>query len=521
MQLIILLVTLLAGALLAAYVARRRQSTVYLLLKAQWGRKKEQRRDIDRVGSFFRYQAHTGYIVDDQTARDLDIDELFARIDHTSSRVGQQALYDRLRHPPATEKEINAFDVRVRAFAEDEPRRLQTQRHLRTLDRPDDYHIVDFLFFRFPPDPSWVKYLWVLQAALLMSVAAIIWTRAAVIPAMILCALNFVLHYKTKQRFHSFYVALGRIGTLYTAARKLAAPPEAIARCKHLMSQLWLFNLNSLFYSEMTLPIGVLIELVKIITLAEVRATYGVCRQFDKYREDLKALYTYVGEIDAAISVASYRASEQTWCTPAPAEKMRLQQVRHPLIDACVPNDITTGRSLFINGTNMSGKTTFIRTVGINVILARAISTCLAQQAELQAYDVYSSIRIADDTTGGVSYYFQELLRLREFVGKPGRPLFLIDEILNGTNIYDRTRIAGSVLSYLEAQAQVMVTSHDVDLAARLKDQFDFYYFTETVNSTGLQFDYHMRPGLSTDRNAVKLLTVLDFPGKIVDGAAD
>jgi hypothetical protein len=416
---------------------------------------------------------------------------------------------------------VRDFETRVAAFSEDEPHRLACQAQLKTLGRPDDYHIVDFLFFHFPGEPAWVKYLWLLQAALVVSVAAIAITKAAVIPVMLLCALNFGLHYKTKQRFHSFYVALGRIGSLYAVARRLATDTAAVTRCKRLISSLWLFNLNSLFYSEMTLPIGVLIELLKIVTLAEVRATYSVCQKFDTYREDLKELYTHVGDLDAAISVASYRAASPIWCAPIWSNDIHISQIRHPLIDGCVPNDIHAGRSVFINGTNMSGKTTFIRTIGINAIMARAIGTCHAQRACLPITDVYSSIRIADDTTGGVSYYFQELLRLREFVDKPGRPLFLIDEILNGTNIYDRTRIAGSVLSYLAAQAQVMVTSHDVDLAGRLQDQYDFYYFTETVGSTGLEFDYHIRSGLSTDRNAVKLLTVLDFPAKIVADASE
>jgi DNA mismatch repair ATPase MutS len=330
-------------------------------------------------------------------------------------------------------------------------------------------------------------------------------------------------------------VALGRIGTLYTVAKKIArseAPDkEAILRilkkCKRVIRKFWVFDLNNLYYSEMTKPIGVAIELIKIATLMEVKATYRVCNEFNHYRDDLLQVYIYIGRLDAAISVGSYRRSLPYWCTPGLHTKrnyLKFEDVYHPLLKNGIANNLcnTGERSLFINGTNMSGKTTFMRTIGVNVLLARSIRTCLAKQAELSLLNVYSSIRIEDDVESGISYYFQELLRLREFVQTADQSkddsLFLIDEILKGTNIYDRTKIARSILSYLTSpvHSMVIVTSHDIDLANQLRDIFDFYYFTETVNDTGMQFDYKIRKGLSTERNAVKLLSMLDFPKEII-----
>jgi DNA mismatch repair ATPase MutS len=174
----------------------------------------------------------------------------------------------------------------------------------------------------------------------------------------------------------------------------------------------------------------------------------------------------------------------------------------------------------------MSGKTTFIRTIGINALLATTIYTCTSTKAVLPFYNIYSVIKIEDDIETGVSYYFEELLRLKELVEISNADekqcnLFLIDEILKGTNIHDRTRIAKSILNYLTGSNRnmIMVTSHDIDLAAQLKDEFDFYYFKENIYEKDLEFDYKIYKGLSTKSNAVNLLKILDFPEKIIMGS--
>ena len=492
-----------------------------------------------RISALFHYnlrQAAGRYYVDDQTAKDLDLEDIFAEIDHTNSRIGEQVLYNMLRLPAGSVDELASFDQFVKQVTGDEENRIACQKQLSKMKHTQDYHIVDFLFFDIPPNPSWVRRLWLLQCFFYLAVATSFFYPLAVVLIMAIFCVNFVIHYRTKNKFHSFYVALGRIGTLYTVSQKLLkldVPAgqdivAAVKKCRKIIKKFWVFDLNNLYYSEMTKPFGVAIELIKIATLLEVKATYKICRRFSGYRGDLLKIYHFVGTTDAAISVGSFRKSLPYYCIPEIQSRPKyiaLEEVYHPLIKNGVANSLCTGsgRSLFINGTNMSGKTTFIRTLGINMILARSIRTCLARHASISPFDVYTSIRIEDDVEAGISYYFQELLRLKEFVQTAGQSgentLFLIDEILKGTNIYDRTRIAKSILSFLTRSPHVlaMVTSHDIDLAAQLQGMFDFYFFTETVNDNDLKFDYKIRQGLSTERNAVKLLSLLDFPKEIIE----
>ena len=170
----------------------------------------------------------------------------------------------------------------------------------------------------------------------------------------------------------------------------------------------------------------------------------------------------------------------------------------------------------------MSGKTSFIRTIGINVLLSRAIATCLATSGTMSFFDVYTSIRINDDINKGYSYFFEELLQLKKIIEKNENEekhnLILIDEILKGTNIHDRKKIAKLLLMYLSKNKNnlVFVSSHDIDLASELLSNFSFYNFQENVTETDIHFDYKIREGISQQTNATRLLQMLHFPEAIL-----
>lgn len=191
----------------------------------------------------------------------------------------------------------------------------------------------------------------------------------------------------------------------------------------------------------------------------------------------------------------------------------------HPLIPIKkqVRNDFSlpSGISL-ITGSNMSGKTTLLRTVGINAVLAYAGTYCCADKLELGFMQIGSSMRIADDLSGGVSTFYAELIRIEKIIRKSreGKPLlFLIDEIFRGTNSRDRTDGAKIVLRNLSEPWIVgLMSTHDYELCSE-ENQKGFsiinYHFSEHYDEEGIHFDYVLSEGISTSTNARFLMKLI------------
>lgn len=196
-------------------------------------------------------------------------------------------------------------------------------------------------------------------------------------------------------------------------------------------------------------------------------------------------------------------------CTKEQEPYINMQKGYHPLLNQrkTVPNSIQLDASpRVITGSNMSGKTTFLRTIGINAILAYAGAPVCAEYMEISVMRPFTSMRITDDVNQGISTFYAEILRIKEMVeysSKQRSMLCLIDEIFKGTNSADRIVGAEAVIRKLTKPHIIcMISTHDFELC-RLADN---YHFEEYYNSEGIQFDYRLRKGMCKTTNALHLL---------------
>jgi DNA mismatch repair ATPase MutS len=209
-----------------------------------------------------------------------------------------------------------------------------------------------------------------------------------------------------------------------------------------------------------------------------------------------------------------------------PAKKeIVAKNIYHPLIKNCVKNDLTIkNKSILITGSNMSGKSTFLRTFTINSILAQTIYTCFADEYISPIVKQFSSIRIDDSLFEGKSYYFQEVNIMSSLLAEvdlPHQNLFILDEVFKGTNTVERIAAAKAILSYLNRNNNIVVVStHDIELADMLAHEYDLYHFTETIENNKLHFDHLIKPGQVTTRNAIKLLELSNYPADIITEAS-
>jgi ABC-type multidrug transport system fused ATPase/permease subunit len=233
-----------------------------------------------------------------------------------------------------------------------------------------------------------------------------------------------------------------------------------------------------------------------------------------------------LGELDALSLLATMQRDNPEWAVPEidPSPIVDGVALGHPLIPdhKRVANDIAVGPPgsfALITGSNMSGKSTLLRSIGLNVVLAQAGGCVCARRFRLPECDLQTSIRVQDSLERGLSYFMAALARLKGVVDaaeheRPGRTLlFLLDEILQGTNSAERSIAVRAVTRHLlEAGAIGAMTTHDLGLAEEepIKSAATLLHFAETIEPDGtMRFDYALKPGLATSRNALRLMQMI------------
>jgi DNA mismatch repair ATPase MutS len=231
-----------------------------------------------------------------------------------------------------------------------------------------------------------------------------------------------------------------------------------------------------------------------------------------------------IGEVEGLSSLAAFAHDhpEHTWPTLSETPAFRAKGLGHPLIEpgALVRNDVALrgpGTALLVTGSNMSGKSTLLRSMGINAVLAMAGAPVVASELVTSAFELRTSMWARDSLAKGVSHFYAELQKLKRVVDgiESARPLFfLLDEILQGTNSRERVIGARSVLRHLlERGALGAVSTHDIgllDLPPELDAKLDKVHFEEQVTeadgASTMSFDYRLRPGIVRSTNALRLM---------------
>ena len=233
------------------------------------------------------------------------------------------------------------------------------------------------------------------------------------------------------------------------------------------------------------------------------------------------------GEFEALCSLAGLAFERPQWHFPELEEgapRFAAEGLGHPLLapERCVPNDVRLGGAsphvLVVSGSNMSGKSTLLRSVGVAAALAQAGAPVCARRLALSPLRIGASIRIQDSLQEGASHFYAEITRIRRVMelAEAGPTLFLLDEIFHGTNSHDRGIGAEAVIEgLLERGALGLVTTHDLALAKvaeRLAPRADNVHFQDHVEEGRMIFDYRMRPGVVTRSNALALMRAVGLP---------
>ena len=492
--------------------------------------------NVDVIQRYFRKSdtQQALQVISDKTYRDLDLDEVFEVIDRTVSAVGQQYLYCVLRTLPPDAERARRQEAIIKLLEEDTTLKESVILQLARLKRYEAYRIPSLVHDAYLEKPTW---FWIVPALSLLSLACVVlvfFYPLLLVLLIILLAGNYIIHLWNKTNLFKYSETIPQLLILHQVARRLRSlspfaeqndeVKRAITSLDRLSRQALIFKWEATLQGDIGAMIDYLVEMIKALFLIEPQVLFRVLRELDTQREAVDTLFCFVGEIDVALSVASWRQSLPYYSRPTltePKKYLSGQELYHPLVERFVANSIELSEtSALLTGSNMSGKTTFIRTVGLNAWLAQTLNTACARQLTLPRLRLYSAIRISDDLMSDKSYYFEEVLTIKAMLeeSRADTPaLFLLDELFKGTNTVERIAAGQSVLTYLNhGHNLVLISTHDRELADYLRGGYDQYHFSETVEGETIRFDYTLKPGPLTTTNALRILELNDYPAEVV-----
>lgn len=522
-----------------AQISFKRNKGVDESLKESFGEIKNESFNFESIEKYFRKKDNSKsyQVLSDKTCNDLDFDELFMYLDRTNSRIGQQYYYNKLRNINIDKSQTELDEVIISELLENSELRISIQKRLAKLNHKDAFYIATLFQEEHINRPKWFYLVPFLSIASFGTLVLSFFMPSFFILLIAIFCLNFIIHYWNKNNLIQYVSSLPQLLKLNNIASHLLVNPllkklnpnlsKSIKIINEVKNRMSFFQLEAKLQGDFEIIAWFIFEQIKTLFLLEPLLLFGVLKRLDTKRNEIQDEFKFIGHIDMLISIASLRNGLDVFCIPninASDNKIIANEISHPLLFNCKTNSIEISKkSILLTGSNMSGKTTFIRAIGLNIITGLTINTCFAKSFSFPVLKIFSAIRISDDLMNNKSYYFEEVLTIKEMLSesrKNENNIFLLDEIFKGTNTIERISAGKAVLSALTKESNiVLVATHDIELTDMLSNEYELYHFSETVENKTVGFDYKLKEGKLKNRNAIRILEINDYPKEVISEA--
>lgn len=479
-----------------------------------------------------------GFFIDDITWNDLNMDEIFKSMNYTYSAAGEEYLYYTLRTPFLKEEELNRREEIIDFFRSNSDERVSCQYIMANLGRTGKYSIYDYLDYLddLGKRSNLKHYISFLTAILSIGILFISLPIGMVALVCVFSA-NILSYFKVKNEIDPYLTSFSYIFKLLDSVgkiQKLKIPvlKEELTSLKQAAAELTKFKRGSFLLmsssrmSGSSNPLEIIMDYFRMIWHLDLIQFNNMLGEVRKHISDIDEMLAIMGKIETLIAIGAFREGCRDYCIPEFSKEMLIEgeNIYHPLIKEPVKNSLSTKRGVLITGSNASGKSTFLKTIAVNHILAQTIHTCMADSYKTGIFRVCSSMSLRDDLQGGNSYYMMEikaLKRIMDELGKKDVPvLCFVDEVLRGTNTVERIAASAQILKSLSGEGCLcFAATHDIELTHLLEDEYNNCHFEEEIENNDIFFSYKIMSGRATTRNAIKLLSIMGYDEAITQKA--
>lgn len=494
-----------------------------------------------KLGSYFERHRTEGQL-DDVTWNDLGMDELFKRMNHTLSASGEEYLYHVLRTPRQDREYLERFEEIVECIGSRPDERVRLQYCMHRLGYTGKYSLYDYIDnLECLGVRNNQKHL--VTDLLFLPLTAMLWVNfsAGILGIVALAIFNIFTYFKDKNEIDPYVTSFAYVLRLMAACEELEklelpAAREELEKLGAYGKKLQPMRRGAFWImtgrrTDLTSGdiLGILLDYVRMVFHVDLIQFNRMLRILRGHVEDVDALIGTAGYLETAAAVWIFRQSlEEGWCRPEFLEEggcgIELEEGYHPLLKHPVKNSIRADRGVLLTGSNASGKSTFLKTVAVNAILAQTVNTVAADGYKAPFFHIYSSMALRDDMENGESYYIVEIRSLKRILDAAAgrhRVLCFVDEVLRGTNTVERVAASTEILRSLGGRGILcFAATHDIELTGLLSGVFDNYHFEEDVRDGDVSFQYKLHRGRASTRNAIRLLELLGYDRDITEKAA-
>ncbi len=464
--------------------------------------------------------------IDDATWHDLDMLEIFQQINLTYSSIGAESLYQRLRSFKFAQNDLEEL---INFFENQPELREKIQYQFARLGKLDNNLIRNYLLQEHSYSSTGSFWFYLIMG--MLPVAGLFWT--AIAPSIGLLVLvgslcfNTILSMIKKNSLERELASMRYlVNSVYTAKKlqkfslpnqsQLAAPLTALKS---------ITRVGFAFKGQGVGEADVIVESIMMCFMIPFISYHFVQRKLRNHKKEALQLWEAMGDLESALAVLNFRLAIGPTCRPEFKDGgITAEECYHPLVGYPVPNPVTWQKNTLISGSNASGKSTYVKSIAINCILAQTIHTALAESFIMEPGHVLTSMAVEDNVIEGDSYFIAEIKsikRLLNQVADQERCYCFIDEILRGTNTVERIAASASIVHWLyNYNSLAFIATHDIELTEILRNECRNLHFSEKITSEeGIAFDYLVKEGPTTTRNALRLLEIMDYPTSITKQA--
>ena len=462
----------------------------------------------------------SGVALDNISWNDLLLSDYLKKISTGASIFAQQFFYQRLRLGQNKEHFFHQ-QSRLQSLINDASNLHKLEQECALL-RTAETEIATILFdtSTTPQSAGWHRYAWIIPLSAAISAGLSYFNPMTLIATGLIVCFLFHLQIQFHHRVYMWNLSSKSIQILLKTAYKLSLQP--CIECEPFRSgQHEIIHIHQQLQrrASSTFLLPEMLAYFDWFQMANILHYFKGMRTIDRYRTNLQSCYLAVAQLEADIKLARHFHSQPRICfaTISDEHRVTLNRVVHPLLTDASPLSISLhAKGCFISGQNGVGKSTFLRAIGINLVVGKAFGFCYGDDAKINLSPVYTSIHNEDSLANNESFYIAEMKRAKTLVNAANSNhlgTYLIDEIFRGTNYVESVSAAAAVLKELSQKGLLIVASHHLILANLLEENLTPFYLTRHGEQLNLQ------PGILSSTNGVQLLAEFEFGYEIENNA--